>query len=66
MDGSTPAKTFAHALGAQVSLKASGETGEVKGRAEYAHSENTYYIEYRTAQGVARTDWWSESSLTAA
>lgn len=46
-----------------VKIAASGEEGEVIGRAEYAHCEPSYYIRYKRADGCAVEQWWSESAL---
>ncbi|MCW3644081.1 hypothetical protein K6Y74_12650 [Burkholderia cenocepacia] len=48
-----------------VTIAASGETGEVIGRAEYADGSNQYYIRYKAADGRATESWWSESAITA-
>lgn len=47
----------------QVTIAASGETGEVIGRAEYAASESTYLVRYKAADGRAVESWWNESAL---
>jgi len=47
----------------QVAIAISGEIGEVIGRAEYGHSENTYYLRYKSADGRAIEAWWPESAL---
>lgn len=46
-----------------VTIAASGEVGEVIGRAEYTTSENAYYVRYKDANGRAVEAWWSESAL---
>lgn len=46
-----------------VTIAASGEQGEVIGRAEYAHSEPSYLVRYKCADGRAVESWWSESAL---
>jgi hypothetical protein len=60
------AGTFKYALGAKVAIEASGEAGEVIGRAEYRHADNAYYILYKAADGRAVQAWWDESALVAA
>ncbi|WP_241331153.1 hypothetical protein [Burkholderia cenocepacia] len=55
---------FKFSLGDDVTIVASGETGEVVGRAEYADSSNQYYIRYKAGDGRATESWWSESALT--
>jgi len=49
-----------------VTIKASGETGEIIGRAEYACSEPNYLIRYKAADGRAVEAWWIESALEVA
>ena len=56
-------KAFKFELGQQVEIKVSGESGEVIGRAEYADSENSYFLRYKDAQGMAREAWWPEGAL---
>jgi hypothetical protein len=58
-------KEFKFNLGDGVRLLASGEAGTVKGRAEYAESQNAYYILYKAADGRQVRDWWGESDLQA-
>lgn len=55
---------FKFSLGDDVTIAASGETGEVIGRAEYADSSNQYFIRYKAGDGRATESWWSESALT--
>lgn len=50
-------------LGSTVIIVASGETGEVIGRAQYAHAEDSYFIRYRCADGRAVEAWWTDSAL---
>lgn len=57
---------FAFELNTTVVIKVSGETGTVFGRAEYLHHENSYYVEYKAADGTAKQEWWGESKLQAA
>jgi hypothetical protein len=61
-----PAIQFKFGLRQPVKINASGETGEVIGRADYAYSENAYYLRYRAGDGRAVETWWSESALSAA
>jgi hypothetical protein len=56
-------KKFKFELGQQVTISASGETGTVQGRAEYAAAESTYYVRYKAADGRATEAWWPESAL---
>jgi N-acetylmuramic acid 6-phosphate (MurNAc-6-P) etherase len=46
-----------------VTISASGETGDVIGRAEYAHAENSYLVRYKCADGRAVESWWTEGAL---
>lgn len=57
---------FAFQLGATVVISASGETGEVVGRAEYLTAEPSYFIRYRANDGRAVQDWWTQSALKLA
>ncbi|WP_392433184.1 hypothetical protein ACF3VQ_01995 [Yersinia sp. HM-2024] len=56
---------FKFELNQVVEPRISDEWGEVIGRAEYAHSENQYFIFYKTADGRALKDWFNESELEA-
>jgi hypothetical protein len=56
---------FKFELKQAVTITASGEVGEVLARAEYATSENSYYLRYKAADGRATEAWWSESALAA-
>ena len=56
---------FKFQLGATVVIGVSGEAGVVIGRAEYQHSENSYYVRYKGADGRAFECWWQESALDA-
>jgi hypothetical protein len=57
--------TFKFALGQSVAISASGESGQIVGRAEYEHAENSYYVRYKAADGRAVEAWWTESALSA-
>jgi hypothetical protein len=59
----TMGKTFAFQLNEPVVIKASRESGEVIGRADYVASENAYLIRYKAADGRATDQWWGESAL---
>lgn len=59
-------KEFKFKLGDQVAIAASGETGEVIGRAEYKTAEDNYLVRYKAATGGACEAWWAESALQAA
>lgn len=56
-------ESFKFALHQNVSISASGETGEVIARAEYATGENSYLVRYKAADGRACESWWGESAL---
>ena len=49
----------------QVKISASGESGEIIGRAEYTTGENMYLLRYKAADGRAVKDWWAESAIEA-
>jgi hypothetical protein len=57
---------FKFNMGQQVAIEASGETGEIIGRAEYTTAENNYLIRYKAADGRATEQWWQENSLQVA
>lgn len=57
--------SFQYHLGQLVTIRASGERGEVRGRAEYCNDEPQYYVHYKSADGRAVTVWWAESLLSA-
>lgn len=46
-----------------VTISASGESGEIIGRAEYTFSEPSYLLRYKSADGRAVENWWTETSL---
>lgn len=46
-------------------IAASGEQGEIIGRAEYTTAENTYLVRYRAGDGRGVQQWWDESALEA-
>ena len=48
-----------------VKIFASGETGEVIGRSEYTYAENSYLVRYKSGDGRAVENWWTESALVA-
>ena len=50
-------------LNQQVTISASGEAGEVIGRAEYTTCERNYLIRYKAGDGRAVESWWAESAL---
>jgi hypothetical protein len=54
------------ALKQKVTLAASGESGEVIGRAEYTNDEPRYLVRYKAADGRCVENWWPESALVAA
>lgn len=61
-----PAIQFKFGLRQHLKIDASGETGEVIGRADYSYSECSYLLRYRAGDGRAVEAWWTESALTAA
>ena len=54
---------FKFELGQKVVIVASGETGEVVGRADYSYAESSFYIRYKSADGRAVEGWWTEQAL---
>lgn len=47
-----------------VEITASGESGEIIGRAEYAYNiEPSYLLRYKCADGRAVETWWAESAI---
>lgn len=58
--------SFKFDLKQQVKIEVSGEVGEVRARAEYATSENSYLVLYKSADGRAVEAWWPESTLAGA
>lgn len=56
---------FKFELKQAVTIAASGEAGEVIGRAEYTTSESSYLVRYQAADGRATEAWWQESALAA-
>ncbi|QQN35661.1 hypothetical protein JHW33_03175 [Rahnella aceris] len=54
---------FKFELGQKVKVTISGETGFVKGRAEYEDSHNMVFIHYKAADGRAVDNWFRESEL---
>lgn len=57
---------FSFALGAEVRIQASGETGVIVGRAEYTNARNAYLLRYKASDGRAVEQWWSEEALSHA
>ena len=57
---------FKFGLGAKVALSLSGEQGEVKGRAEYEKSQNSYFVRYVNGEGGQGEEWVSEDALVDA
>ena len=55
--------SFRFNLGDRVKLVESDETGIVMGRAEYAHSEDAYYVRYRAGDGRQVESWWGDSAI---
>jgi hypothetical protein len=58
-------ENFSFKLGAQVRIIASGEVGEVIGRAQYAHADDSYFIRYKAGDGRAVESWWNEDAIEA-
>jgi hypothetical protein len=58
--------SFKFSLGSNVRLVVSGESGHVRGRAEYVSGEDSYLVHYKAADGRAVEAWWPESALESA
>ena len=58
-------KIFQFELGQTVDISVSGESGKVIGRADYLHAEPAYYVRYKSSDGRAVEDWWTQQSLGA-
>lgn len=56
-------KAFVFEIGDAVKLASSDEHGVVIGRAEYAASENSYFVRYRSGDNRQVDAWWGESAL---
>ena len=56
--------SFKFNLNDEINIIASGEAGQIIGRAEYTHSEPSYLIRYCAGDGRAVESWWSESALS--
>ncbi|ACR28680.1 hypothetical protein [Burkholderia glumae] len=54
---------FSFNLGDRVAIAASGETGKIIGRADYAESAKSYFVRYKAADRRAVEAWWSEGAL---
>jgi hypothetical protein len=59
------AAKFKFEMGSTVKMVESKESGTVIGRAEYAKSENSYYVRYEAGDRRQTEAWWGESSLVA-
>lgn len=55
--------SFIFELDEDVRLLMSQERGVIKGRAQYLHGENQYYILYKAADGRQVESWWGESAV---
>ena len=54
---------FKFNLEEEVSLKESGETGIIIGRAEYTNQSPSYLVRYRAADGRQQKVWWDENDI---
>lgn len=57
---------FKFTLNQEVTITASGETGEVIGRAEYSYAERSYLVRYKAGDDRAVEQWWTEQALEEA
>ena len=51
-------------LGDKVSIKISGEKGEVIGLAQFVDANSQCHVEYKAADGRAVKEWFYERELT--
>lgn len=58
-------RSFKFELNQNVTITASGESGEVIGRGEYTNADNQYLVRYCGADGRAVESWWAEDALQA-
>lgn len=56
-------RPFKYALGTNVVLKNSEESGSIIGRAEYEDVSNQYLVRYKAADGRLTETWWAESAI---
>jgi hypothetical protein len=56
---------FKFELNQLVEISISGETGHIKGRAEYSNQGILYQIHYKTVDGRAEEKWFDEQDLSA-
>lgn len=54
---------FRFALGEDVVIAVSGETGTVIAQCRYQDSGDCYLLRYRTGDGEAVMRWWDDSAL---
>ncbi len=59
-------KAFKYELGQSVKVSISGETGVIKGRAEYTNCIDGYFVHYLAADGRAQDRWFNEDEITQA
>lgn len=57
---------FKYDMGAKVKLVASGEEGDVIGRAQHANTKDQYLVLYMAADGRQVEAWWYEDQITTA
>lgn len=58
---------FKFEMSAEVIIAVSGECGKVIGRAQYITTPlNSYLLRYKTADGRATEQWWTEDALKTA
>lgn len=57
---------FVFELGQKVKITASGETGEVIGRAEHTYCNPMIQLRYKAGDGRATECWWDQEALEIA
>lgn len=60
-----PENIFHFAIGQEVTIDSSGESGTVIGRAKYIISTNSYFVRYKASDGRATEAWWQQDALSA-
>jgi hypothetical protein len=56
---------FTFELNTNVTIRISGETGQIEGRAEYSEGPDQYFVRYKAADGRAVDGWFLASQLKA-
>lgn len=54
---------FRFGLEDYVQISCSGEEGIIIGRADYLDIDDSYWVRYKNAAGIAVETWWPDSAL---